>query len=307
LRALTVFIIDRAALALKCHFVSCETSSHEIPSEYIDKISEEIDEMEHVDISRYVEVEVTKQVIPLLAAVYEYQNMVSKRKELKRSAEKTELISLNQHLANQVKYFLECKTSSIEGAGEGVFIRAVSPHNAIPPGTVVALYPGFVHLKELLRDEKYFASLLPDPDLMLMSRIDQTLIDGRTAAMVPSNPYGLGHKINHCGAARRPNVMQVGFDYPEDWMGDKGVPLELRPLIPNMYAKKPGIMGKMEVGPFCCMRGLVLVSTLPLRDNEELLMDYRLDPTPEVAALLPEWYESYDVGNAKMRWGKELE
>jgi hypothetical protein len=79
----------------------------------------------------------------------------------------------------------------------------------LAPGTVLAIYPGLVHLSEYLQDQKYVERLLPDEELMLMSRIDGHVIDARSSSEVPFNPYALGHKINHCGADNSPNVMQV--------------------------------------------------------------------------------------------------
>lgn len=48
------------------------------------------------------------------------------------------------------------------------------------------------------------------------------------------------------------------------------------------------------------MKGVVLMSTRSLRHGDELLMDYRLNPTLED---LPPWYRSYDAEESRMRWG----
>lgn len=48
------------------------------------------------------------------------------------------------------------------------------------------------------------------------------------------------------------------------------------------------------------MKGVVLMSTRPLRHGDELLMDYRLNPTLED---LPPWYRSHDAEESRMRWG----
>eukprot|EP00981_Chlorochromonas_danica_P001864 scaffold386_cov174-Ochromonas_danica.AAC.38 len=194
---------------------------------------------------------------------------------------------------------LECKESKIPNAGQGVFIRAMDKSQPIiPPGTVVALYPGLVHLREHLRDRNYLMSLLPDPDLLLMTRIDQTIIDGRTADKCYPNPYALGHKINHCGK-NRPNVLQVPFDFREDLIFDgNSFPVPLRYLIPNGFAKPPSMIGKLELATVH-MKSMVFIATAPLEDNDELIMDYRLNPRMEN---LPSWYESYNTEEAKMRW-----
>lgn len=199
-------------------------------------------------------------------------------------------------LLRGVGYCVETKPSLVPGAGDGAF---VSSNSGIPPGTVVSLYPGLVHLKEFLREDSYFSSILPDPDFMLMARIDEALIDGRSVDKVPYNPYSVGHKINHCGNDRKPNVMQVSFDYANDFLvGDK-FPHHLRRHVPNAFARAPTIIGKLSIGPTTFMPGIVLVSTRHLSDGDELLMDYRLDPD---SSALPAWYRPYNEVESRNRW-----
>lgn len=70
--------------------------------------------------------------------------------------------------------------------------------------------------------------------------------DGPQATMQP-NPYALAHLCNHGGgrggkAAARggggSNVMAVAYNFPQDPLGWGGFPGELRPYIPNRYAKR---------------------------------------------------------------------
>jgi hypothetical protein len=43
-------------------------------------------------------------------------------------------------------------------------------------------------------------------------RMDDIIIDGRTAHAMPWNPYAFGHRINHCPKGVLANVLQVrGF------------------------------------------------------------------------------------------------
>lgn len=199
-------------------------------------------------------------------------------------------------LLEEVGYCVETKPSLIAGAGDGAFL---STKTGIPPGTVVSLYPGLVHLKEFLRNDGYFSSILPDPDFMLMARIDEALIDGRSADKVPYNPYAVGHKINHCGSDKKPNVMQVSFDYANDFLvGDK-FPQHLRRYVPNAFARTPTLIGKLSIGPTTFMPGVVLVSTRHLSDGDELLMDYRLDPD---SSALPAWYRPHNEAESRNRW-----
>ena len=199
-------------------------------------------------------------------------------------------------LLKGVGYYVDTKPSLLPGAGDGAFL---STSTGVPPGTVVGLYPGLVHLKEFLRNDGYFSSILPDPDFMLMARIDEALIDGRSADKVPYNPYSIGHKINHCGSDKKPNVMQVSFDYANDFLvGDK-FPHHLRRYVPNVFARTPTLIGKLSVGPTTFMPGVVLVSTRHLGDGDELLMDYRLDPD---SSALPGWYRPFNETESRNRW-----
>lgn len=103
-------------------------------------------------------------------------------------------------------YSLATGPSNIPNAGQGVFVECKQD---LVPGTIVALYPGRVYQKFELLDDKIVQSLMPDDDFMLMLRRDDNLIDPRNLDDVPFNPFAFGHLINHCGAARPPNVYQV--------------------------------------------------------------------------------------------------
>jgi hypothetical protein len=212
-------------------------------------------------------------------------------------------------------FTLACQPSLIPAAGHGVFLQTTPSSVPIVPGTIVALYPGILHLKEHLQDRAYFRALLPDRDFMIMTRYDQYLIDGRTADQCAPNPFALAHKINHCGKQKRPNVMQIAFDFPHDFLDEsvidnmlpdrvvKSFPEELRQYIPNKYAKQPSLAGRVELAA-CCMKGLVMVAARPIHHNDEILMDYKLNPD---APDLPSWYESYDEDNSRSRWNEKDE
>lgn len=198
-------------------------------------------------------------------------------------------------LTSLVGFELELRPSSIPGAGLGVFIKDVVNQqgqgqgekekeggdrlNVISPGTVVALFPGLVHLNEpipylrrppqsssirksaasgdresdsgkgeLVSKDMYIQEeLLPDPQYMLLMRLDGIFIDSRTCnqlnqhgsdrggsgggdepLVVERNPYALAHYVNHpppdtaaaatpAGArpvsAQPPNVIQLRYDF----------------------------------------------------------------------------------------------
>lgn len=178
-------------------------------------------------------------------------------------------------LMQKVGFWLECKPSKCnssdsdngidsggggggEGAGQGVFLRC-APGVTVPPGTLLALFPGLVHLPEYTTKTNYVQeNLLPDPHFMLMARLDNTVIDARTAAQCPANPFALGHMVNHVPKGGMPNVQQYPYDFPADPLGYTAFPKDLRPFIPNSYFKAPTFLGTHDRSAM--MRGAVLLA-----------------------------------------------
>lgn len=68
---------------------------------------------------------------------------------------------------------------------------------------------------------------------MYLFRYDKVVIDSRDADKQNHNEYALAHLCNHGG----PNVMTVAYDFPQDPLGWGGFPEDLRPYIPNAFAK----------------------------------------------------------------------
>jgi hypothetical protein len=195
----------------------------------------------------------------------------------------------NTNLVDSVGFLIECKKSTCndDNAGMGLFIRCPST-TSVPPGTVVAFFPGLVHLPEFTVKNDYITdNLLPDPDYMLILREDNTIIDSRTASECPINPYGLAHYVNHVPKNGDANVFQFPFDFPGDPLGIDQFPRKLCKYIPNEYAKKPTILGTVDRSAY--MRGMILMTTRPMHDGDELFMDYRLN-----SIILPKWYHAYD-------------
>lgn len=173
----------------------------------VEEFHQSIEDMEHSQVRRFVQGEINKQVITLFNDLFD--------EDAKSNPKLSNTISIDDESherdvkdSERVRFTVDVKPSSIDGAEEGVFVD--TPQTLIP-GTVICLYPGLVHLKEYLKTPEYFRSILPDPNFLLMARTDQSLIDGRTANLVPHNPFAVAHKINHCGDLNRPNVMQVIF------------------------------------------------------------------------------------------------
>ena len=191
-------------------------------------------------------------------------------------------------------FSLYVKQSSIEGAGEGLFIKNTGPRTFISPGTLVGIFPGLVHLYEYTKSNEYVAALFPDPNFQLTMRPDGHIIDSRESAdfRLPSNPLALAHYVNHVPNDKEPNVMQVPFDFMADpWgsAGKDGFPSNLRRHIPLKYAKEPTLLGTVDQS--ACMYAMVLVTTKPIRNGDELFMDYRLPGDPSE---LPVWYAPHE-------------
>lgn len=203
----------------------------------------------------------------------------------------------------KVGFILSCKQSKILNSGDGVFVKT---KQELTPGTVIAFYPGLVHLPEFTIQPSYLNTLLPDDDLFLMSRYDYTVIDGRTTSSVvdernnhrpcQSNPYALAHKVNHPSSTSKANVLQVAYNFPGDPLELTAFPEQLRQYIPNKYAKDPTLFGTWDRS--ACMRTVALISIRPIADGEELYMDYRLNTSRE----LPSWYTPYNEEDASRRW-----
>lgn len=116
------------------------------------------------------------------------------------------------------------------------------------------------------------------------------------------------------------------FDFPGDPWGIDVFPEHLQTYIPNLYAKKPTLIGTPDrldqrvAYIICCvrpvaqryfyfillvdgfrsalMRTVVLVASKPIAPGDELLMDYRLNPAIEA----PSWYVQVDESSSKKRW-----
>lgn len=156
----------------------------------------------------------------------------------------TQLPAGTTSLRTALGFELRVRQSDIPNAGDGVFLESDA---AVPPGTVVALFAGDVHLLEHLNEAHIEATqLLLDPDFMLMARTDGHIIDGRTADRNNFNPYAFAQLVNHPPRDAEPNVMAVKYDFPADILDINAFPGDLRELIPNRYFKKPSILGGFD-------------------------------------------------------------
>jgi hypothetical protein len=161
----------------------------EVSDEQVESFQKVVENIFPANWTLHNNIKINEQIRVLFQHIYDTQNM------------EEEKIPLD----GPIKYRLVLAPSSIPDAGNGVFVRCTEK---IVPGTVLGLYPGIVHISSVFKNKNYIQGLMPDDDLMLIKRLDGTVIDPRMADRCPKNPYGLAHMINHCGATG-PNIKQV--------------------------------------------------------------------------------------------------
>lgn len=291
----------RATLLLSSYAKSKSTNHAVQPSqEQVDEIFKTVQAMSFEDLATFAQNEIHQQMVDLFARLDTYS-----KDNTPDTMRTTTSLPQNSQLSLSIGYELERRTSTIPQAGQGVFVSIppTAPIQTIPAGSVIALFPGQVHLSEFTTQKGYVQRhLLPDPDLMCMVRVDEPIVvDGRTANVCPPNPFALAHLVNHCGLAK-PNVLQHPYNYPVDPLDldpNGSFPRPLRKYIPNLYARKPTLLGTTDRSAL--MHGLVLLAARPLQDGDELLMDYRLSSSGEGRGV-PSWYDHYDKEQAETRW-----
>lgn len=204
-----ILLLLRSAAYLKSYEYS--KTNLRLPSyEELISIQSEVSSWEEHVQEKYVKESISEQLIHMFSKLY--------TAELSEGIEESSQLSNSNHSSpSNCDFSVEVKTSTLPNAGKGLFLsveKGFSEETAevgsiIPIGTVVALFPGIVHTGFDFRKPSHLDSLLPDPSFMLMSRYDGCIIDSRTLSSVPSNPYAFAHKVNHCGADRRPNTLAV--------------------------------------------------------------------------------------------------
>lgn len=202
---------------------------------------------------------------------------------------------------------LQIRKSNIDhrAAGHGVFVEGT-----ITPGTVIGLYPGTIYYpqtltREVIKNNEY-----------LISRFDNVILDGRqwhhvamkfTIENLASgktgeknlnrfrNPYGIGNFINHPNKGKKPNCMNIPYNFPSFESDPNYLEPELSSYIPNIQGPKS--FAYLDYN--CLMPSLLIVATEHIKD-EELFLNYRFNPNNPY----PDWFEQPDDEAAKRRWGK---
>ena len=306
-RAVDVY---RASLLLKCNEWCRKSGNTEPTQKEVDIFYEEVIDMEPEDREDFNHGQINAQIIDMFSRIriemdeedpsgnyYEIGDDIEDDIHIDSDNEGKLNISRKGSLKESIGFDLVRKQSGICNSGDGVFIRC-QENRIIPAGTVLGMFPGLVHLQEFTSQKDYVVKkLLPDNDLMLMARFDGHIIDGRTANECAPNPYALAHLVNHVPPGGMPNVLQYPYDFAADPLGLVEFPKRLRKYIPNAYAKKPTLFGTIDRSAY--MHSVILLAARPFEGGEELLMDYRLNPS---AGALPKWYAHFDQESAKSRW-----
>lgn len=208
----------------------------------------------------------------------------------RQQEQKQQASIVTKALRQQLGFTLRTGPSTIPTAGQGVFLEGKARI-----GTLLAFFPGLVYLPEHLKTPEDVAQLFPDPDFMLFSRYDKVVIDSRAAEQQPRNEYALAHLCNH----GPPNVMALAYNFPQDPLGWEGFPHDLRPYIPNSYAKPRTWLGNPDQSAL--IQTVALVAATDIEEGEELILNYRLNPK-HGKEKLPPWYKPVEVEEDERRW-----
>ena len=164
--------------------------------------------------------------------------------------------------------------STIPGAGRGVFLDGEAME-----GSLVAFIPGEVLPKEYLTNPSASLNdyLSHDNNYQLSIRSDDILIDSRCSPYTVldeegSNPWSLGHVVNHPPPNVSPNCRTVMINFTEA-MNLKSTGLFR--YVPNTYKRKPMLFGqKLFDRDSIVMHGMAIMTRRDV-SNEELFYDYK--------------------------------
>ena len=206
-------------------------------------------------------------------------------------------------LSEKLGYSVISLKSTIPNAGRGVFVDGFAP-----AGSIISFFPGLVWPKEYLFDMKFVSSaFMDDPNYHLSLRYDDIVIDSRQSPYTvlnekESNPFSIGHIVNHPQKNISPNCSTVMLNFLEKM---KFSSRNLDKYIPNSYAKSPMIIGPKALDrDVINMHGLGLVASRDLC-NEELFYDYRLSPGSE--GKYPSWFHICNKEEIQNRWFRNVD
>jgi len=279
------------ATFLKCYAWQTENRADTIKKDTVLSFVADLEKLNAKTRENYVQKEITRQILGLFQQIDRANSIDEKSRDNDDDA--LERMS-NLIFGKEVKdyeekslldFTLSVKPSSIPNAGDGLFIKNLGPRQYISAGSVIAIFPGVVHLKEYTRNQKYVSALFPDPDFQLTLTAGGHVIDSRQLDKIPYNPIALAHKVNHVPEGKTPNAIAISYGFSTFRTGEDGFPYRFRKYIPNIYAKQPFATDRSQI-----MRTKVLVTSRPISDGEEIFMDYRLNVD---TMKYPFWYIPY--------------
>ena len=187
-------------------------------------------------------------------------------------------------IRNEIGHSVLALKSTVTGAGRGVFLDGKAME-----GSLVAFIPGQVLPKEYLINpspalESYLSQ---DYTHQLSLRSDDILIDSRKSPYTVldeegSNPWAIGHIINHPPPNVIPNCRTVMINFTE--------PMNLRSTglmryVPNAYKRNPMLVGpRLLERDNIVMHGMAIMTRRDVA-NEELFYDYKFTGNDN-----PKWY-----------------
>lgn len=172
-------------------------------------------------------------------------------------------------LKKELGYSVIALKSLVPGAGRGVFVDGTAL-----AGSLVAFQPGPIWPLGSVRPdvEEHFQD---NHNLQLSIRYDNFIIDSRrspyTVLTRPnSNPFSLGHVVNHPQAGSLPNCQSVMLNFTQS-MELK----EMQRYVPNSYAVPPAWINRTFDRYIIDMHSMCLLSRRDTQE-EEIAYDYRL-------------------------------
>ena len=79
-----------------------------------------------------------------------------------------------------------------------------------------------------------------------LTRPDGHVIDSRRVDETPTNPYAMGHKVNHMPIGYQPNCIQIPFNFPMDPLGIHEFPRDLLKYVPYKYDQEGTLLGSPD-------------------------------------------------------------
>jgi len=181
-------------------------------------------------------------------------------------------------LRKELGYSVLALKSLIPGAGRGVFVDGTAL-----AGSLVAFQPGPVWPLGSVRPdvEDHFND---NDNLQLSIRYDNFIVDSRrspyTVLTRPnSNPFAIGHVVNHPQPGSLPNLSSVMLNFTQNMALQ-----DLHRYVPNHYAVPPAWINRTFDRYVIDMHSMCLLARRDVQE-EEMHYDYRL-----IGAGLPSWY-----------------